>query len=61
MLSWKSDKTKKDKDYMNIGISMKAYEFSHMMHEVLASESTQILYTFVQSGVQKMTKLKWKK
>ena len=59
MLSWKSDKIK-DKDYMNIGISLKAYEFSHMMHEKLGSKSTQSLYTFIQSEVQKMTKLKWK-
>ena len=51
----------KDKDYMNIGISLKAYTFSHMMHEKLGSKSTQSLYTFVQSEVQKMTKLKWKK
>ena len=27
----------KDKDYMNIGISLKAYEFSHMMQEKLGS------------------------
>ena len=45
---------------MNIGISLKAYEFSHMMHEILGSKSTQSLYTFIQSEVQKMTKLKWK-
>ena len=51
----------KDKDYMNIGISVKAYAFSHMMHEKLGSKSTQSLYTFIQSEVQKMTKLKWKK
>ena len=49
----------KDKDYMNIGISLKAYEFSH--NEILGSKSTQSLYTFIQSEVQKMTKLKWKK
>ena len=45
---------------MNIGISLKAYEFSHMMHEVLGSKSTQSLYTFIQSKVQKMTKLSGK-
>ena len=45
----------KDKDYMNIGISLKAYEFSHMMHEKLGSKSTQSLYTFIQYEVQKMT------
>ena len=45
---------------MNIGISLKAYEFSHMMHEKLGSKSTQSLYTLIQSEVQKMTKLKWK-
>ena len=50
----------KDKDYMNTGISFKANEFSHMMHE-MDSKSTQSLYTFIQSEVQKMTKLKWKK
>ena len=44
----------KDKDYMNIGISLKAYAFSHMMHEKLGSKSTQSLYTFIQSAVQKM-------
>ena len=46
----------KDKDYMKIGISLKANEFSHMMHEKLGSKSTQNLYTFIQSEVQKMTK-----
>ena len=51
----------KDKDYMNIGISLKAYAFSHMMHEKLGSKSTHSLYIFIQSEVQKMTKLKWKK
>ena len=51
----------KDKDYMNIGISLKAYAFSHMMPEKLGSKSTQSLYTFIQSEVQKMTKLKLKK
>ena len=51
----------KDKDYMNKGISLKAYEFSHMMPEKLGSKSTHSLYTFIQSEVQKMTKLKWKK
>ena len=51
----------KNKDYMNIGISLKTYEFSHMMHEKLGSKSTHSLYTFIQSEVQKMTKLKWKK
>ena len=51
----------KDKDYMNIGISFKECAFSHMMHEKLGSKSTHSLYTFIQSEVQKMTKLKWKK
>ena len=46
---------------MNIGISLKAYAFSHMMHEKLDSKSTHSLYTFIQSEVQKMSKLKWKK
>ena len=46
---------------MHIGISLKAYEFSHMMHEKLGSKSTQSLYTFIQFEVQKITKLKWKK
>ena len=32
----------KDKDYMNIGISLKAYAFSHMMPEKLGSKSTQV-------------------
>ena len=32
-----------------------------MMHEKLGSKSTQSLYTSIQSEVQKMTKLKWKK
>ena len=50
-----------EKDYMNIGISLKAYEFSHMMHEKLGSKNTQNLYNFLQSEVQKMTMLKWKK
>ena len=45
----------KDKDYMNIGISLKAYAFSHMMHEKLGSKSTHSLYTFIQTEVQKMT------
>ena len=40
---------------MNIGISLKAYAFSHMMHEKLGSKSTQSLYIFIQSEVQKMT------
>ena len=40
---------------MNIGISLKAYAFSHMKHEKLGSKSTQSLYTFIQSEVQKMT------
>ena len=34
----------KDKDYMNIGISLKAYAFSHTIHEKLGSKSTQSLY-----------------
>ena len=51
----------KDKDYMNIGISLKAYAFSHMIHEKLGSKSIHSLYTFIQSEVQKMTKLKWNK
>ena len=29
----------KDKGYMNIGISLKTYEFSHMMHEILGSKT----------------------
>ena len=40
---------------MNIGISLKAYAFSHMIHEKLGSKSTHSLYTFIKSGVQKMT------
>ena len=40
---------------MNIGISLKAYAFSYMMHEKLGSKSTHSLYTFIQSEVQKMT------
>ena len=46
---------------MNIGILLKVYAFSHIMHEKLGSKSTQSLYTVIQSEVQIMTKLKWKK
>ena len=45
----------KDKDYMNIGISLKAYAFSRMMLKKSGSKSTHSLYTFIQSEVQKMT------
>ena len=40
---------------MNIGISLKAYAFSHMMLKKSGSKSTHSLYTFIQSEVQKMT------
>ena len=38
---------------INIGISSKAYAFSHMMHEKLGSKSTHSLYTFIKSEVRK--------
>ena len=44
---------------INIGISSKAYAFSHMMHEKLGSKSTHSLYTFMENDkvkVEKVTK-----
>ena len=53
----------KDKDYMIILISLKAFAFSHMMHEKLGSKSTHGLYTFIKSEevkVEKVTKINLK-
>ena len=57
----------KDKDYMNIGISLKTYEFSHMTHEKLGSKSTQNVHFHTIWGsendkvkVEKVTKINLK-
>ena len=53
----------KDKNYMNIGISLKAYAFSHMMYEKLGSKSTQSVYFHKIRGSEnvKVEVEKWQK